>query len=381
MYDAVIVGAGPAGNAAAFELARKGYEVVVLEDHEAAGTPMHCSGVVTDATISSLNVEPEVLSTIRGADVIFPNGKAVEIRTDRVLAKVIDRADLDMKMADAALNAGAEYKYGNKYETHTVKESQVVTECKGFLRSKAIIGADGASSQIALSLGENNKPVEYVRGIQADVNCKLEHDDVFRLYLGNNIAPGFFAWEIPCGDFVRMGLCTRWSAGPPTNYLMDYLLKKGYQSRVNALHVGKIPLGGRQITYGDRCLLAGDAAGLVKPISGGGLYPIMKANGILVSTLTAALDSNSLTSRDLVGYERGWKEEFGREFKKGYNLRKRFKRLSDADLNKAYEYCNREDVSVLLNNIDIDHPGDIVKSILRKPKAALAGLPLFLRTV
>lgn len=380
MHDVVVVGAGPAGNLAARSLAERKFEVLVIEEHDSSGLPQHCTGLISDETIAMSRVRPDIYNTLYGAEVIFPNGQSIEVRSDKPKARIVDRVDMEMKMAAAAIDAGADYCYNEKYKSHVIGDAVVVDTDVRPHRGKILIGADGASSTIAMSLGDN-RPREYVRGIQADVKYKMENQDLFRVFLGNSIAPGFFAWEIPCGSFTRIGLCTSWSAGAPSQYLIDLLIRLGLEDKVIKVTSGKIPLGGRQFVCGDRCILTGDAAGFVKPISGGGLYPTFRANRHLTDVLAAGLDSDAVYTRDLSDYERACNEDFGRDLDRGYRLRKAFVKLTDPDLNKVYDYIQKNDLVPILNDFNIDHPSETFTRIVRSPHALLSALPLVLRTI
>ena len=380
MHDAIIVGGGPAGSLAARSLADKKYDVLVLEDHVSPGLPMHCTGLVSDETIRMSGVRPDIINTLYGAEFIFPSGQSVTVRSKKPKARLIDRVDLDKKLAQSAMNAGARFSFSDKYISHTVGDEVSVESDTGAHRAKVIIGADGASSAVAMSLGEN-RPKEYIRGIQADVNYTMEDQDLFKVYVGNNIAPGFFAWEVPCGGFTRIGLCTSWSVGAPSEYLSKFLINKGLQDKVMQVYSGKIPLGGRQFISGDRCLLVGDAAGFVKPLSGGGLNPAFRANEHLVNTLMNGMDSDALFARDLLEYDKACSGDFGKELDRSYSLRKRFKKMSDNDFNKVYDYVMKNDLVPMLNEFDIDHPTNLIKEITSKPKAMISALPLMLRAM
>ena len=380
MHDVIVVGGGAAGSLAARSLAEKKYDVLVLEDHESPGTPMHCSGLISDETIKMSGVRPDILNTLYGAEFIFPSGQSIYLKSTKVKGRVVDRVDLDVKMAEAAMDAGARYSFSDKYLSHTVGDCVTVESDTGTHRAKVIIGADGASSSVAMSLGEN-RPKEYIRGIQADVSYTMDEQDVFKVYIGNSIAPGFFAWEIPCGSFTRIGLCTSWSIGAPSEYLSKFLIKRGLQNKVMQIYSGKIPLGGRQFVYGDRCLLAGDAAGFVKPLSGGGLYPAFKANEHLINTLMGGLDSDSLFARELAEYEKACSMDFGKDLDRSYSLRKRYKKMSDADFNKVYDYVMKNDLVSIMDDFEIDHPTNLIKEIASRPKAMISALPLMMRTM
>jgi flavin-dependent dehydrogenase len=293
----------------------------------------------------------------------------VKVRSEGVKAVVVDRADLDAKMAAAAMDAGAGFSYGDRYISHSASSGGIeVRSASGGAACRSLIGADGHSSAVAASLG-NNGPKEYIRGIQADVCADADFEDIFRIRIGNGVAPGFFSWEIPCGDFVRVGLCTSWSAGPPWAYLKKLLSEHYRGEKIRGMYCGKIPLGGRRTTYGDRCLLIGDAACHVKPVSGGGLYPSLRAAPILAEVLSSALESGDLSAKALSRYERMWMADFGKELRRAYFLRGRYARLDDARLDRAGEYCSRDDVRPALDAIDLDHPAEVIRGMLRRPSA------------
>jgi len=380
MRDVIVVGAGPAGSLAAKTLAKDGYDIEVLEEHPVPGLPQHCTGFVSDQTIAMSGVEPDIISTIYGADVVFPDGRSVHVHSKNPKGRIVDRVDMERKMVDGALNAGACFSFNDRYASHSVKGGVSVRSTTGTHGSRLLVGADGHSSKIALSLG-NNAPAEYVRGIQADVRLRMDDQDHFKAYLGNNVAPGFFAWQMPCGDFTRIGLCVGSAADHPYSYLKALLVRLGVEDRVDRLFCGKIPLGGRSVTYGDRVLLAGDAAGLVKAVSGGGLYPAFRANQHLIGAAEAALESDSFSSKDLSRYEKGWKGDMGRSLAFGYFMRKRYNGMSDADLGKAYSWVSKPDVRSKLDEVDIDNPGDIAKAILRDPASFCRGIGMILRSI
>ncbi|MFA7150132.1 MAG: NAD(P)/FAD-dependent oxidoreductase, partial [Candidatus Methanomethylophilaceae archaeon] len=219
-------------------------------------------------------------------------------------------------------------------------------------------------------------------GIQVDLKHEMDDQKMIDIYIGAEIAPGFFSWEIPFGEYTRVGLCTAWSAGPPVDYMKVLLKRTGLEGKeVVGKVCGKIPIGGRRRTYDDNMLLIGDAAGQVKPVSGGGLYPSFMAAPCLKKTVDAAFESEVFTRKRLSIYERKWKKAVGKELKRGYRLRKMYDNLSDDDLNNTYDVINREDVTRVLNDIDIDSPSDVVPIVLRNIPVAMRMLPILLRSL
>ncbi|MDY0293174.1 MAG: NAD(P)/FAD-dependent oxidoreductase [Candidatus Methanomethylophilaceae archaeon] len=379
MRDVVVVGAGPAGCRAA-ALLSPDRDVMVLEEHDVPGSPVQCTGLITDEVIRMSGVRPDILSTISGAHVLFPGGGRVTVRSRSHFARLIDRGSFDGMMADAAASAGAEFAFGTRYGRHSLQDGHVSIETSaGNIRSRLLIGADGHSSATALSLTDNG-PAEYIRGIQVDVRSRCEEDDTMTLRLGSAVAPGFFSWEIPFGDFTRVGLCTEWSAGPPKTYLSSLLRISGLADReVIRRYSGKIPIGGRRRTYGERMLLIGDAAGQVKPVSGGGLYPAFKAAPFLKEAADRAFSSENFSPRSLSRYEKGWKGEIGRELRRGYALRKMYRKMSDGDLDRAGRVLCRPRARHALGDLDLDHPSSVAREIAKDVPALVGLMPLALK--
>lgn len=379
MRKTVVIGGGPAGSKVA-ELLAKDCDVLVFEEHAESGTPMGCAGLVTDKVVEMSGVRPDILNKLYGANVFFPGGRKISVRSKWSKANVIDRADLDRKMAWKANDAGAEYRFNEKYRSHTISDRVKIDSTNGITECSLLIGADGHSSRVAKTLGIDNSPREYVRGFQMDVRKKYEEEDMINIRLGSKVAPGFFSWEIPFGDFVRVGICTSWSAGLPVYYMQPLLKAAGLESAsVIKKYSGMIPLGGRPSSYGERLMLIGDAAGQVKPISGGGLYPAFKSAEALKDVANIAFETNDFSVKNMFQYERKWKVDLGKELKNGYRLRRAYVKFTDADLDRAGEVAARESVRSTLDEIDLDSPSSIVSQVGKGDIMRL--IPILLRAL
>ncbi|MDR0334627.1 MAG: NAD(P)/FAD-dependent oxidoreductase [Methanomassiliicoccaceae archaeon] len=379
MHDAVVIGGGPVGSKVASLLAAD-HDVLVIEEHPVPGRPVQCAGLISEEAVRLSGVRPTVLNRLYGANITFPDGRTISVRSREHKAVLIDRAELDGMMAQKAADDGAKHLYSTRYVSHAVHGDTVhITTDAGNVSSSMLVGADGHNSKVAATMPDN-APAEYVRGIQADVRRRADDDGMINIHVGSETAPGFFAWEIPFGDMTRIGLCTSWAAGPPSAYLNALLKRTGVKDEeIVSKSCGRIPLGGRRRTYGDHMLLAGDAACHVKPISGGGLQPAFRSAYALAETVTEAFDENNRSEKFLSVYEKRWKRDVGRELKRGYRLRKMFVSMSDAELNKAAKTIDKESIREMLNGGDIDHPSDLMLRMLRHPIIMMRLAPLMLR--
>ncbi|MCK7510271.1 MAG: NAD(P)/FAD-dependent oxidoreductase [Desulfobacterales bacterium] len=202
--------------------------------------------------------------------------------------------------------------------------------------------------------------------MEVDIRLKVEDQGKVRVFLGNNVAPGFFAWAIPCGDLTRVGLCVSRDKGTPQDFLTRLLNAQGWAEaeRVRT-YSGAIPLGHIARTYADRMLVAGDAAGMAKPISGGGLFTGMTAGKLAAETFLEAFRSGDLSEKGLFRYEERWKAAYGSELRNSYRVRKVFVRMYDRDLDKAGARLDNEKAKAVLATGDIDFPTALAPGLLK----------------
>lgn len=97
MIDVAVAGGGPAGSASAALLARD-HDVAVFEEHSRIGEPVQCAGLLTGDAIKLSGVSPGILSTLYGAEVVFPDGNAVRVRSDSPKAHTVDRSEFDLSL-------------------------------------------------------------------------------------------------------------------------------------------------------------------------------------------------------------------------------------------------------------------------------------------
>ena len=378
MQDVIVAGAGPAGSMTAAHLARF-CDVTVLERRRQPGVPVHCTGLITPRAFEMSRASPDILSKIRGANVHFPNGSIIEVRSKDPFAFLIDRQGLDSKLADLALANGARMELGIKCTSCSIGDLVEVETDAGMHRSKMIVGADGHSSMIARMI-DNNIPKEYVMGMQSDVKHKGE-EGIMNLRIGSAVAPGFFSWEIPFEDCTKVGLCVG-GDHVPFEFHRHLLKVSGLDGcEVIRTYAGKIPLGGRRRTYGNRLALIGDAAGQVKPISGGGLYPIFKSAPLLSETIEGCIACDRFDTHMLSRYERAWKSNLKKTLNRGYMIRRLYTEFTDADLDGIQGVLSNKRNTSILNDIDLDDPSRSLMRVLMDPMTMLRLAPIGLKAI
>ena len=150
---------------------------------------------------------------------------------------------------------------------------------------------------------------------------------------------------------------------------MSWLLAQGKIVSVEVeLSYGGIPLKPLAKTCGERLIVVGDAAGQVKPTSGGGIYYGLLCADIAANTLQRALGSNTLSANSLADYERGWKRKLGRELRIGYWARKVYERLSDGQIDKVFDIIRSYGVDEALlkrEELSFDWHSEVILRLLQ----------------
>jgi len=317
MYDAVVVGAGPAGSRFARAAAERGWDVLVFESGE-IGRPLACSGHVSLDVwefVPDDAVERLRQNEIRGARFHLggADSPAHRFYRDAPVSNAVDRVELDRTLAACAREAGAEIRTNHTVTGVTEHPDRVEVRANGpdgveTVAGKVVCGADGPRSRVRGELGLPD-PEELLHGVLGFESAP--DDDAFvDVHL---TVPGFFAWRIPRGAAgVEYGLAV--SPGDDAPARFESLLD-GYGAEVGERCSGAIPIGPPDRTVSKRGFLVGDAAGQTKPFTGGGILYGMRAADVAA----AVIDPDDPAS--VREYERAWRSELGRDQALGRAIR------------------------------------------------------------
>lgn len=300
-YQVVVVGGGPAGATAAEDLARSGVRVALLDR---AGRIKPCGGAIPPRLMQDFDIgEEQLLTKVNTARMISPTGRKVDIPIENGFVGMVDRKDFDPFLRERARDAGAEVFEGTFLRTERDKDGPSVVyreKASGeekTLRAKIIIGADGAKSRVALAEvpGADKVPLVFAyheiiaappaNEVYDPMRCDVVYDGA--------ISPDFYGWVFPHGSTTSVGMGTE----NPDVSLKDAtaaLRRASGLADCETLRKEGAPIPLRPMDRWDNgkdVVLAGDAAGVVAPSSGEGIYYAMMGGRVAATAAAACLAS------------------------------------------------------------------------------------------
>jgi geranylgeranyl reductase family protein len=385
VIDVAVVGGGPVGARVAARLASKGFSVEILEENREIGRPIQCAGLISPRTHKMLG-GPMVLNKLDGARVRSPLGTTIEVRAAEPRALVIDRSESDKLMASEAARAGARIRLGWQLASMQVEDGfSTLRPVSGEpVRARLVVGADGACSAVRRLAGIE-PPAEMLPAFEYELACPGD-EGLGRsadIWLGRDVAPGFFAWKIPTGSALRLGLAAE-PGDESAKSRLDRLVARSGLGGIQVLgsFAGVIPIGAVGKPFSDRVLLVGDSAGHVKPLSGGGLFTGMLAAEACASASARALDTDELTISGLSSYGREVAGELGSEVSRAASIRAIFRSLDDRALDSVLVALSKPSALELVGREgDIDFPSRLSKGLLAKSPGLLGLAPRALKAL
>ncbi len=386
MLDVIVVGGGPAGLYSALRLAQDGVDVTVLEEHRELGTPTHCTGVISDEVFALFKVpESLILNRPTVCHVVSPSGRVFPFSSNGERIAVIDRAALDRELGVAAQGAGAKIRTGFRVDRVVPERGGVRVEGGGgvSLSGRACVLACGIGYGLPRQLGLGLPPL-HLHSAQIEVDTPRTSPAV-ELHLGRATAPDGFAWAVSIlrdgWPRMKLGVLAR---GDAAAHLRRFLSRPDIAERV-ASEPGApvrrlLPLSPLGKTYGHRVLVVGDAAGLTKPTTGGGIFYSLLSGLLAAETLAEALPHDHLGEQHLRVYEQRWQDRLGSHLRTSLFLRRLFTRLTDAEWDTLLQALASDEVQeVIHRTARFNWHGDVIRAILRHRGVKSALFHAFLR--
>ena len=286
-FDVVVVGGGPCGATAAETLARSGRSVVLLDR---AGRIKPCGGAIPPRLIRDFNIPDHLLvARVTSARIVSPKDRRVDMPIDGGFVGMVDRDVFDEWLRERATSAGARRITGT-FEAFERDESGVALlryRRKGdselsSIRARAVIGADGAVSAVAREAMPQAERVPYVFAYHEIVRSPRNNSQAFDdkrcdVYYRGQLSPDFYGWIFPHGETTSVGTGSA-HKGFSLRDAVGALRETAGLDGAETIRREGAPIPLRPLSRWDNgrdVVLAGDAAGIVAPASGEGIYYAM----------------------------------------------------------------------------------------------------------
>jgi digeranylgeranylglycerophospholipid reductase len=384
-YDVLVIGGGPAGALAAKTAAEKGLSVCIVEKRPAIGVPIRCAeGIGKEALCEFINPDPRWISAeMTGAAIVAPDGFLMKLESrfaGNKVGYILDRKFFDRELVWRAAEAGADVAVKSRASAPIIEDGcvkgAVIESCGKVMKvtSRIVIAADGVESKFSRWCGiDTAVPVREIMSsvqyLMADIEID-PHTTVF--YLGNEVAPEGYLWIFPKGERsanIGIGISGKKSGeGHRAKDYLDRFVKKTFPcgKPIEYIAGGVSVCRPLDCTVADGLIIAGDAARVVDPLTGGGIY-----NGMFTGRLGAEVAAECIGKCDvsrtaLMKYDKTWRtSKMGKAIKRNYHIKEYLIRQPDEKLNEiihSVSTLNLNDFSTL----------SLIKEIIRaNPKLML----------
>ena len=352
-YDLLVIGGGPAGAIAARTAARAGHSVLLVEKRPAIGAPVRCAEGIGKEALAEF-VEPDerwISAELKRAEIIAPDGASMLLEADLAGSKVgyiLDRKVFDRELVWQAAEAGADVMVKTRASAplmaHGAVKGAVLDSCgeKKKVHADITIAADGVESKFSRWCGvDTTVPVREIMSSCQYLMTDIDIDEeCTTFFLGNEVAPEGYLWIFPKGKRtanVGIGISGKKSgAGHRAKDYLDRFTKKRFpDGKTIECIVGGVsvcrPLA---CTVADGLIIAGDAARVVDPLTGGGIYNAMFTGDLAVQVASNAIGNGTLDAAALMPYDEQWRASLmGKAIERNYHIKEYLVKLSDEKLN------------------------------------------------
>lgn len=353
-YDIVVVGGGPAGAVAAKTAVEKGLSALIVEKRPAIGAPVRCAeGIGKEALQEFIEPDPRWISAeMTGATVVAPDGFVMNLNSSMAGSKVgyvLDRKFFDRELVWKAAEAGADVAVKSRacapiMENGVVKGAKIehggkITDVKAHV----VIAADGVESKFSKWCGiDTTVPVREIMSSVQYVMTDIDIDPgatVF--YLGNEVAPEGYLWVFPKGKRtanVGIGISGRKSGeGHRAKDYLDKFVKKTFPhgKTIEYIPGGVSVCRPLECTVADGLLITGDAARVVDPLTGGGIYNAMYTGKLAAQVAADCIGKGDISKKALMRYDKEWRaSKMGKSIERNYNVKEYLIKQPDTKLNE-----------------------------------------------
>jgi len=353
-YDVLVIGGGPAGALAAKTAVEKGLSACIVEKRPAIGAPVRCAeGIGKEALLEFIEPDPRWISAeMTGAGIVAPDGFFMKLNSAMAGSKVgyvLDRKFFDRELVWKAAEAGADVAVKARaaapiMEKGYVKGAKISAGGKiTDVKAEVVIAADGVESKFAKWCGiDTTVPVREIMSSVQYVMTDIDidpHATIF--YLGNDVAPEGYLWIFPKGDRtanVGIGISGKKSgAGHRAKDYLDKFVKKTFPDgkTIEFIPGGVSVCRPLDCTVADGLMIAGDAARVVDPLTGGGIYNAMFTGRLAAEVAADCIGKGDVSKTCLMAYDKAWRaSKMGKAIERNYHIKEYLIKQPDTKLNE-----------------------------------------------
>ncbi|MDE0658235.1 MAG: NAD(P)/FAD-dependent oxidoreductase [Gammaproteobacteria bacterium] len=271
--DLIVVGAGFAGLACAKRAAERGLSVLVIDRQPSPGRYVHTTGILVKEAHAEWSVPAPLVRRLDRVRVYSPSHRHVDLRRSGYYFLATDTPKLMEFLADATRRAGAEIRFRSEFSGVTANRRHVVLDGHG-VAGRFLVGADGVHSKVAQASGLDRN-TRLLKGVEWEYEPLEDTGDCLHCFVDPRLAPGYIAWVVPGVGVTQVGLAVNECHKADIGGFVEHL---DARFRLRGRHVidkrgGMIPINGLlRRFHRDRILLVGDAAGMVSPLTAGGIH-------------------------------------------------------------------------------------------------------------
>lgn len=357
-YDVVVVGGGPAGATAAHDLATRGHSVLLLDRN---GRVKPCGGAVPPRLLDEFDIPESLLvNRVDTARILSPRGEQVDIPVGDGFVGMVDRGPFDEWLRQRATEAGAERVAGmfTRIDTTAFGQARVTfreggsrTGAERCVTARFVVGADGALSKVARQSVQKSDRGRFVFAYHEIVHSPAEASEAFGpercdVYYRGSLSPDFYAWVFPHGDTTSIGTGTQVRGFDMRGAIRDLRRDTGLHEletvRTEGAPIPMQPLP--RWDNGSNVILAGDAAGVVAPSSGEGIFYAMTGGRYAADAVSEAMATGN--ARTLRSARRRFIRTHGMVFRV-LGIMQRFWYTTDHRRERFVAICRDRDVQEL----------------------------------
>lgn len=323
MYDVVVVGGGPSGATAAEQLGQAGRRVAMLDK---AGRIKPCGGAVPPRLIRDFDIpDSQIVARIDTARMISPTANKVDIAIENGFVGMVDREHFDEFLRDRASQVGVERHTGTFSRIDRTDDGATLVRYRDkageiqTLKTKYVIGADGARSNVARQEVDGGDTIPYVIAyheiIEAPEDVPTYHPGRCDVIYDGEVSPDFYGWVFPHGKSASVGMGSGIKGVDLKEATALLRRNSGLEScRTIRREGAPIPLQPlKRWDNGRDVVLAGDAAGVVAPASGEGIYYAMIGGQFAADAVELALATGQ--AKSLAKARKQFLKEHGQVFR------------------------------------------------------------------